>query len=113
MWFITLRRYVLQSARAEIINYATQDQLSLKSKPPSLDYSFDSGVLSITGAADIDDYITAVSSIVYNNTADEPVNEVKVIRITVTDSPLFIPTMTLTNSWPVANSSISNSVEIL
>ena len=113
MWFIILHRYVLQSARAEIINYATQDQLSLLSKPPSPNYSFDSGVLTITGVADIDDYITAVSSIVYNNTADEPVNEVKLIKITVTDSPLFIPTMALANSWPTANSSTSNSVQIL
>ena len=101
---------MLQSARAEIVNYATQDQLSLSSKPLSLNYSFDSGVLIITGAADIDEYITAVSSIVYNNTAIEPIDEVKVIRITVTDSPLFSPTVAV---WPIADSSTSNSIEIL
>ena len=82
-------------------------------KPPSLNYSFASGVLSIIGAADIDDYIAAVSSIVYNSTDDEPINDVKVIRITVTDSPLFSPTMAVTNSWPIGNSSTSNSVEVL
>ena len=113
MWFIALCRYVLQSARAEIVNNTTQDQLSLLTTPPSLNYSFDSGVLSIIGAADIDDYISAVSSIVYNNTAEEPINDVKVIRITVTDSPLFNSTMAVTSSWPIANSSTSNSVEIL
>ena len=113
MRFIILCRYVLQSARAEIVDYATQDQLSILSKPSSLNYSFDSGVLSITGAADINEYITAVSSIVYNNTAIEPIDEVKVIRITVTDSPLFSPTVTITNPWPIANSSTSNSIEIL
>ena len=104
---------MLQSARAEIVNNTIQDQLSLLTKPPSLNYSFDSGVLSIIGAADIDDYISAVSSIVYNNTAEEPINDVKVIRITVTDSPLFNSTMAVTSSWPIANSSTSNSVEIL
>ena len=103
----------MQSARAEIVNYAIQDQLSLLNKPSSLNYSFASAVLSITGAADIDDYIAAVSSVVYSNTADEPINEVKVIRSTVTDSLLFSPSIAVTNSWPIANSSTSNSVEIL
>ena len=113
MWFIALCRYVLQSARAEIVNNTTQDQLSLLNTPPSLNYNYDSGVLSIIGAADIDHYIAAVSSIVYINMAEEPINDVKVIRITITDSPLFNSTMAVTSSWPIANSSTSNSVEIL
>ena len=104
---------MLQSARAEIDNYTDQDQLSTLTKPPSLHCNYNNGVLSITGTASIEEYITAISNIVYDSIADEPLNDVKTIRITVTDSELFSTTMAINNPWPIANSSTSNSVEIL
>ena len=104
---------MLQSARAEIVNYTSQDQLLMLTKPPSLHCNYNDGVLSITGAASIEDYITAISNIVYNSTADEPLNDIKEIRITVTDSELFCTTMTISSPWSIATSSTSNPIEIL
>ena len=80
-------RYLLRSARAEIIDYTEFDQLSIAG-PTSLSYTYSRGVLTIRGGGSIEEYTNAISQITYNNTADQPVNSVRVVTITVTDSPL-------------------------
>jgi len=103
---------MLQSATAEVVNFIGEDQLLLFNTSLYSDYS--NGVLTIKGAAGIDEYIEAINNIMYNNTADEPLDGVKTIRITVTDSALFnSTTSTANNSWNIGNSSTSNPIEIL
>ena len=89
---------MLQSARAEIVNYNEQDQLLLTaSLNTPLNSFYDNGVLSITGEASLEEYEAAISSIVYNNTDSEPLSDVKRITITVTGPPLY-DTMASTTS---------------
>lgn len=89
-------RYWLQSATVEIIDYYSQDQLSVMNA--KLNYTFTKGVLTITQPASVENYQEAINNIVYNNTDEEPLSGVRTIRVNVTDSPLFgtdLPTTTL------------------
>ena len=105
-------RYLLQSATVEIVNYYSQDQLSVMNA--TLDYTFSNGVLTIAQPASVADYEEAINSIVYNNTDEEPLSGVRMIRINVTDSPLFDTELDITNpSLMIANSSTSDSIKIL
>ena len=79
----------------------------------ALAYNYDNGVLIITGPASIEDYRAAITSIVYINTA-EPLGDVKTIIIDVTDSPVFNTTQATNNDdVEIANTSTSNSIEVL
>ena len=80
----------------------------------TLDYTFSNGVLTITQPASVADYEEAINNIVYNNTDEEPLSGVRMIRINVTDSPLFDTELDITNpSLMIANSSTSDSIKIL
>ena len=83
------------------MDYTEQDQLSLTGTT-SLSGSFGNGTLTITGNDTIEEYIDVIGQITYINTADEPMNSVRVIVITVTDSPLTS-----------GDSATSNSINIL
>lgn len=102
--------YLLQSGTVEIVNYRDEDQLSIINA--TLKYTYKDGVLNITEPAGIEEYLAAINSIVYNNTAAEPLSDVKTIRITVTDSPVFTTENPTSNNLTIANSSISNAIEL-
>ena len=106
----TLVRYLLQLGTVEIVNYRDEDQLSIINA--TLKYTYKDGVLNITEPAGIEEYLAAINSIVYNNTAAEPLSDVKTIRITVTDSPVFTTENPTSNNLTIANSSISNAIEL-
>jgi len=69
------------------MNYTEQDQLLLTG-PTSLNSTFESGVLTISGNGTIEEYIDVIRQITYNNTDNEPENSVRLIMVTVNDSPL-------------------------
>ena len=79
------------------MDYTEQDQLSLTG-PTSLSWSFGNGALTITGDGTIEEYIDVIGQITYNNAADEPMNSVRMIVITVTDSPLIDKTSSTSNA---------------
>ena len=107
----TLARYLLQSGTVEIINYRDEDQLLIIDT--TLKYAYNNGVLNITEPAGVEEYQAAINSIVYNNTAAEPLSDIKTIRITVTDSPVFVADgPTSKNNLMIANSSISNAINL-
>ena len=87
MPYFTVPRYLLQSARAEIID-CTEFDLLIAGNITSLSYTYTRGVLTIRGTGSIEEYTNAISQITYNNNDDQPVNSVRVVTITVTDSPL-------------------------
>lgn len=62
----------------------------------TLNYTFTNGVLTITQPASVENYQKAINNIVYNNTDEEPLNGVRIIRVNVTDSPLFKTDLTTT-----------------
>ena len=101
----------MQSATIEIVNYNSEDQLLLTDT--TLTGNYENGVLSITEEASIEEYEAAINSIVYNNTVEEPTTSTKRIMISITDSPVFMPTIPTNNDIDVANTSTSNSIDIM
>ena len=81
-------RYLLQSATVEIIEYYSQDQLSVMMNS-TLNYTFTNGVLTITQPASVENYQETINNIAYSHTDEEPLSGVRTIRVNVTDSPLF------------------------
>lgn len=79
----------------------------------TLEYTFSNGVLTITEPGYVKGYEEAINNIVYSNADEEPLSGVRMIRINITDSPLFDTDLEITNQSLIANSSISNTIEIL
>lgn len=102
---------MLQSASVEIVNYNSEDQLSVMNG--TLASTYGNGVLTITGPASVEEFQAAINNIVYSNTVDEPLSDVKMITINVTDSPVFNTDSPTNNPLMIANSSTSNMIEIM
>ncbi len=96
---------LIQSAKISLSgNYMAGEDLLYFNDTADISGDFDSqtGTLTLTGAASIADYTSALRSVLYNNTSDNPTTDLRTVTFTVSDGLLDSP--------PVARNLTINAV---